>query len=213
MAKKKDDSFLLLIQATIIAVFSVFLINTIIVNRHFAKKYDVKEKGVRVSDSGNILRFGIDFAAFSGGVFLLFLCAGPFLAKDVPIAIRLIALAIVLTPMVVAALALSARIGATQIGMLIFRDKDMFVIPTDPNKNTFVENVLKGGLLTSMFTMEELPLSGLNKITKQSGKKAFLHGTFGTRRVVWRNKQKRDECIAALEFARGKRLSSFDSGE
>ena len=86
----------------------------------------------------------------------------------------------------------------------------MLVIPADYNKNTLVENVFGGKLFTSMFEMEELPLSGLRKITRQSGRKAFLHGTFGTRCVAWRNKQKRDECIAALERASSRRMGGID---
>ena len=54
--------------------------------------------------------------------------------------------------------------------------------------------------------MEELPLKDITKITREGGKKSFIHGKFGTRCVKWRNKQKRDECVAARETARGKRL-------
>lgn len=206
MANKKDEGLGLLFQTILIVISSVFLINTAIVNHHFTKKYNAKEAPIRVMDAGNILRFLPALLIIGGLAFTAVLCVALFSEHITPI-IQYIAWGIIVVLAIIAYLAISARIGTTQIGMLIFPDKDLIVIPTDPNKNSFVENILQAQLVGNMFSMEEIPLSKLKKITKQSGKKAFLHGTFGTRCVAWRNKQKRDECIAALEEARGKRLS------
>lgn len=118
--------------------------------------------------------------------------------------ISYIVLILIAIAIFIVAIAISARIGTTQIGLIVDKDNDIFIILTDYNKNSFVDNIFGGKLFSDMFTMEEFPISGRKKITKESGKKAFIPGTFGTRCVKWRNKQKRDECIAALEMAKGK---------
>lgn len=106
----------------------------------------------------------------------------------------------------------SARIGTSQIGMLVFPDTDKFVIPADPQKNTFMENIMQGKYFSDMYKMEELPLSEIQKITREGGKIAYVHGKFGTRKISWRDKQKRDECIATLERACKKNLGGYDRG-
>lgn len=213
MAKQKIDGFHLLLTAAILGCFSVFLVNTFCVNRHFSKKYNVGEADIRVSDTGNILRFAPILLTFVGIVIIACIVAGQLLESlkngNSPLLVYTLS-GIIIAAVFLLAFAISARLGTTQIGMVIFRKKDMLVIPADYNKNTLVENVFGGKLFTSMFAMEELPLSGLRKITRQSGRKAFLHGTFGTRCVAWRNKQKRDECIAALERASSRRMGGID---
>lgn len=209
MAKrKKDDGGLTIILAAIGSVFFViFLINSFIVNLYYSQKLSMSNASIRVTDSGNIIRF-------APYIFSLTLLAGMavFMMHGAPPAIRLLAI-LALFIALIAMFALSARIGTTQIGMLIFKNKGTFIIPTDPNKNTFSQNIFQFQLVKDMFKMEELPLNGIYKITREYGKKAFIHGTFGTRQVAWRDKQKRDECISALERATGKKLSSIDLGK
>lgn len=222
MAKKNDtDGIVALVALASVLLSSVFLINTIAVNKHFAKKYNLNEVDIRVHDSGNILRFfkfmyGIGILM----IFSLILVQYPvengiamikngfnpanFIGIIVPMILIFISLLICFT--------LSARIGTSQIGMLVFPDEDKFVIPADPNKNTFIENIFQGKLFSDMYKMEELPLSEIQKITRESGKKAYVHGKFGTRKISWRDKQKRDECIATLERACKKNLGGYDRG-
>ena len=44
-------------------------------------------------------------------------------------------------------------------------------------------------------TLDSVPLADVQRITRQAGKKVFLHGDFGSRRISFTNKLKRDECI------------------
>lgn len=173
----------------------------------------MKQASVRVSDPWNICRFTAAIVGVASFAVCMFYAAAFFCSPDDSGSATSYFLAFICLALVIlAVLALSARIGTTQLGMLIFEKKGVFVIPTDPTQFTLNENVLHARLFTSMFTMEVLPLSGLRKITREYGKKAFLHGTFGTRTVNWRNKRMRDECIAALQMATGRKLSSIDLG-
>lgn len=222
MAKKNDaDGIVALIALASVILSSVFLINTVAVNKHYARKYNLDEVDSRVHDSGNILRF----FKFMYGIGLLMIISLILLQYPIENGIDMIRNGIntanllgVIIPTILIAISiltcftLSARIGTSQIGMLVFPDEEKFVIPADPNKNTFIENIFQGKLFSDMYKMEELPLSEIQKITRESGKKAYVHGKFGTRRISWRDKQKRDECIATLERACKKNLGGYDRG-
>lgn len=208
MAKrKKDDNSLAVLLGVIGSIFFIFfLLNSFIVNQYYSRKYNIAKASIRVTDPGNIIRFLPYIFTLSVllGMALFTLHGAPGLLALIEIALILIAL--------IGMFVLSARIGTTQIGMLIFKKQGIFIIPSDPNKNTLSQNIFQFQLLKDMFTMEELPLKEIYKITREYGKKAFIHGSFGTRQVAWRDKQKRDECIAALEMACGRKLSSIDLG-
>lgn len=208
MAKrKKDDNSLAVLLGVIGSIFFIFfLLNSFIVNQYYSRKYNIAKASIRVTDPGNIIRF-LPY------IFTLSVLLGMaiFTLHGAPGLLALIEIALILTALI-GMFILSARIGTTQIGMLIFRKQGIFIIPTDPNKNTLYQNIFQFQLVKDMFTMEELPLNEIYKITREYGKKAFIHGTFGSRQVDWRDKQKRDECIAALEMACGRKLSSIDLG-
>lgn len=208
MAKrKKDDNSLAVLLGVIGSIFFIFfLLNSFIVNQYYSRKYNIAKASIRVTDPGNIIRF-LPY------IFTLSVLLGMalFTLHGAPGLLALIEIALILTALI-GMFILSARIGTTQIGMLIFRKQGIFIIPTDPNKNTLYQNIFQFQLVKDMFTMEELPLNEIYKITREYGKKAFIHGTFGSRQVAWRDKQKRDECIAALEMACGRKLSSIDLG-
>lgn len=222
MSKKSDaEGWAALISLAAVALSSVFLINTIAVNRHFAKKYNINEVDIRVHDSGNILRFykhlcGIGFLMVLSFYSIMVAIDSTINLINSGNVIQYINYIIIGALVSIISLAscfiLSARIGTSQIGMLVFPEHDMFVIPADPRKNTFIENIFQGKLFSDMYKMEELPLSEIQKITKEAGKQAFVHGKFGTRRISWRDKQKRDECIATLERACRKNLGGYDRG-
>lgn len=209
MAKrKKDDNSLVIICGAIGSIlFIFFLINSFIVNFYNARKYNAANASIRVSDPRNIIRF-------FPYIFALTVIAGLaiFVLHGTPGFLSLISMILMLCALI-GMFVLSARIGVCQIGMLIFKKHGIFIIPTDPNKNTLSQNIFQMQLFKDMFTMEALPLNGIYKITREYGKKAFIHGAFGTRQVAWRDKQKRDECIAALEMACGRKLSSIDLGK
>jgi len=67
--------------------------------------------------------------------------------------------------------------------------------------NYSVSDYLNLKFITELGTVEEVQLNQIRKITRQAGKKLFIHGKFGSRGMSFSNKQKRDECISAIEDA------------
>ncbi len=222
MAKKNEDVnrlIALVLQLAGIVLFSVFLINSYLTFKKYSKKYILKNADIRVNDSGNLFRY-IHIAIGLGVLMLISLCSIYYVANDIPlnavnykIYIILSCLILLLIASIIAMFVLSSRIATTQIGMLVYKSKGIFVIPADPHNNTLEDNILKLKALKDLCSMEQLPIKSVSKVTRQGGTKAFIHGSFGTRCLAWRDKQKRDECISAIEMACGKRLSSLDLGQ
>ena len=105
------------------------------------------------------------------------------------------------------AIAYASRIATTQIGVLIYRQYDVFIIPCDVCNATFLDQ-LKLQWFRDMRNMEVLNLSQIVKITRGGrGKMLYIHGTFGTRGLMWRDKRKREECIYALQIACNRKLT------
>lgn len=192
-------------------VLSVFLINTFIVYIKYSKKYGIDEADFRVHDSSMITNYLIQASLVALGLFFLALFAFSYIQQHYDTTIVSVASIIILL-FIFTMLAISARAATIHIGMLVYKSRGIFVIPQDTHNNTLSENVFMLKSLRDLFVIEELPLSGVKKITRQSGTKLFIHGDFGTRCVNWQDKQKRDECISALEMSCGKRLSSVDMG-
>jgi hypothetical protein len=46
--------------------------------------------------------------------------------------------------------------------------------------------------------LDSVPLDAIDRITRQAGKRVFIHGEFGSRHISFTNKLKRDECIHLL---------------
>lgn len=217
MARKKEDGDVMLAFCGLLGfvLLGIFLINTLCVFYHYDRKYNFKEASARVTDTWNFVRFGPIVLGMGCLTFFVLMIPLDFI-KSLPNleAMQIlygacVNLLIILALIVFPFLLISARLGTTQAGLLIYRQRGYFVIPTDWNKNTFVQNIFCLKIIGSAFTMESLELRGLTRITREGGKVALIHGNFGTRRIAWRTKQKRDECIAALENALGKRLVTY----
>lgn len=65
--------------------------------------------------------------------------------------------------------------------------------------NYSISDYLNFKFVTELGHMEEVPLSQIRRITRQAGKQLFVHGKFGSRGMKFSNKQKRDECLSAIE--------------
>jgi hypothetical protein len=53
--------------------------------------------------------------------------------------------------------------------------------------------------------MDQVDIDEIEKITRQAGKRLFIHGPFGSRGISFTNKQKRDECYSAIQSASNKK--------
>lgn len=97
--------------------------------------------------------------------------------------------------------------AATYFGLAIDVDRDLVVFRKDM-ANYGIGDFLTGRAVWEIGDLEAVPLSAVQRITREAGKYFYLHGAFGSRGVRFSNKQKRDEGIAAIEYARGRRLST-----
>lgn len=214
MAKKNENDAGVLLLAGILGtiITSVFLINTYLVYQYYNKKYDFKAATDRVTDTWNFVKYVL---GTPGIIIICVMFAGLpafFLQNGVSSLGRILIIIWVILCLIVAIIWLlldTARMATTQAGLLIYKDRGYFVIPSDWQQNSLTENIIHLKIITFMYEMECLRLTDLEKTTREGGKIAYLHGNFGTRKISWRNKQKRDECIAALENACGKRLISI----
>lgn len=214
MAKKNDDLNQLvgmMLKLAGIVIFSVFLINTYLTFKKYSKKYSFDDADIRVHDAANPLRY-IPIA-ISWGALLLLSAFGILYGADKNSILIASGSTIAFLVAIGGMFVLSSRIATTQIGMLTYKSKGIFVIPNDYRNNTLQDNILKLQAAKDLCSMEELPIKAVARVTRQGGTKVFIHGSFGTRCLSWRDKQKRDECIAALEMACGRRLSSMDMGQ
>lgn len=214
MAKKNDDLNQLvgmMLKLASIVIFSVFLINTYLTFKKYSKKYSFDDADIRVHDAANPLRY-IPIA-ISWGALLLLSAFGILYGVDKNSILIACGSTTAFLVAIVGMFVLSSRIATTQVGMLTYKSKGIFVIPSDYRNNTLQDNILKLQAAKDLCSMEELPIKAVARVTRQGGTKVFIHGSFGTRCLSWRDKQKRDECIAALEMACGRRLSSMDMGQ
>lgn len=217
MAKKNDSGCAVLIITLVFLAASIaglpFLLVSYFTRKHFAEKYDLANVPARVFDTtsstikgamgiviltGLLTLIGAFFIGF--GFHCIFIdphylwAAGSFILG--------ILFLICATP-------LAGVFGILQIGMLVFPKQGIFVIPADPAKNTVSQNILEGRWFTDMFHMEELQLADIERVTREGGTVALIHGKFGTRSIRWSNKQKRDECITTLERHAKRRLTTI----
>lgn len=105
---------------------------------------------------------------------------------------------------------MSKKAGCMMVGVLIYPQTNTIVIPRDSLTNTAMADLFALKWVRDMYTMEAIDLNAIEKITRESGKKFFIHGDFGTRGIYFSNKQKRDECIYAIERCMKKTMVRFD---
>ena len=91
-------------------------------------------------------------------------------------------------------------LAATYFGVLVDPLQDRVLFPCDM-ASYGVADYLSFRFLQDMGVVDSIPLSGITKITREAGKSLCVHGAFGSRGMTFTNKQKRDECIAAIESA------------
>lgn len=193
-----------------------YLVFTALTYFKFKKKFGIECADIRVQDPLNFTLLIAKLCGLSLAAFFIVLMPIAGVVKDyernslhsiisyIPLfIICFIAFAIVSF----FAIAYASRIATTQIGVLIYRRYDVFIIPCDVHNATFLDQ-LKLQWFSDMRNMEVLKLSQIVKITRGGhGKMLYIHGYFGTRGIMWRDKRKREECIYALQIACNRKLT------
>ena len=111
----------------------------------------------------------------------------------------------------VLALKIAESMAATHFGVVVDSENDMVHLPQDM-ANYSLEDYFMLKPLLKLGSLEHVRLSEIERITRQGGKSLFIHGPFGSRGLHYSNKQKRDECIAAILHASKNKISTYEPG-
>lgn len=108
-----------------------------------------------------------------------------------------------------AAFMMAQWVAVKYIGAIIDADKRYIYFPPDM-QSYGVEDYLKCRFLQDMANLDEVRIDSINRITRQAGKKLYLHGDFGSRAIAFSDKQKRDECMTAIQHLVGKGVVMYE---
>lgn len=97
-------------------------------------------------------------------------------------------------------------ISSTYFGVVVDPEGDRVLFPKDM-ANYSISDYFGLKFVTELGTLEEVPLTQIQRITRQGGRKLFVHGKFGSRGMQFSNKQKRDECLSAIQEGSSAALS------
>ena len=70
-----------------------------------------------------------------------------------------------------------------------------------------IQDYLKLRFVSDLPRMDEVRLSDIERMTRQEAFDLFIHGAFGSRRIRFTKKQKRDECIYAIHGSKRSRAA------
>ncbi len=91
----------------------------------------------------------------------------------------------------------SEWLAAVHLGTIVDSDKDRIIFRVDQESYDLVD-YLTLRFVRDLPKLDKILISAINRITRQSGLHVYLLGDFGSRRISFSNKQKRDECIYAI---------------
>jgi hypothetical protein len=197
---RKDDQWMLLIAAV---VFIPFLVVALRHYKRMQERFPPTATSQRIFDTLNLLPpLGTGSAAVMATVGAIFYASGWSLAI---LAVPLIAVGGIWLS------CLMARwVGATYFGVIVDAANDTIVLPKDM-ASYGISDYLNFQFIRDLGEVDVLHLSSITKITREAGKHVYIHGPFGSRGMTFSNKQKRDECLAAIERG-GKGLRTSDHG-
>jgi hypothetical protein len=99
---------------------------------------------------------------------------------------------------------LAQRSASCYFGAAIIPETGTVVFPEDM-ASYGIEDYLKLKFIRNLSKMDQVDIDEIEKITRQAGKRLFIHGPFGSRGISFTNKQKRDECYSAIQSASNKK--------
>jgi hypothetical protein len=93
---------------------------------------------------------------------------------------------------------LAMAISSSYFGVLVDASRDRVIMPKDM-ANYSVSDYFQLKFVRELGQMEIVGLSQIKRITRQGGTALFIHGKFGSRGIKFSIKQKRDECMSAIQ--------------
>ena len=104
---------------------------------------------------------------------------------------------------------MSLSLANTYFGVVVDPQRRVVVIPVD-TANCSLTDLLALNFIRKAGSVEEISLDEIDRVTKEKGVNFYIHGVFGSRMIGFSSKQKRDECLSAIQ--RHTRIRSSDYG-
>ncbi len=168
------------------------------------RKY-LKYKGVRrVVDVWNL---GAPFYSFVSLVFCTYMIP-PMVAARIS---EIVAYALYPVALYIG-IKLAQRAASCYFGAAIIPETGTVVFPEDM-AGYGIGDYIALRFITNLAKMDEIELDEIEKISRQAGKRLYIHGPFGSRSISFTNKQKRDECIFAIQAVSKKKTGLLNELE
>jgi hypothetical protein len=202
VATKKDDGGAGVFLLAII-IFIPFLVFSFLHYKKLKRDFPLTESSQRIFDLGNLIPalaltpigigvIALGFNALSSSNILIILLGSGLVTAGIWVCYHI-----------------AKSIASAYFGVIVDPIIDLLILSKDM-ANYNLEDYLKLRFIHDLGVMEQIPLSEVTKITREAGKKLYVHGEFGSRGIAFSNKQKRDECIAAIERCRKKSITSVE---
>lgn len=203
MSKRQDQKNEQLLLLAGVVFLLPFALISFLYFRQLQRSYPQTQTSQRVFDSGVILT---TLPLCGGGLFI-----GGYLGNLAWYGLHPIAsVMLVGLPTTWLCFKLAKLLASKYQGVTAEPASDTLSMPFD-FANLSIGDYLQLKFLTQLGTMEEVPLSSIDRITREAGKSLHIHGRFGSRGIHFSNKQKRDECLAMLKRSTKAQIM-FDGG-
>lgn len=203
MAKKKDDGSMgLLLVVVAFLIFLPFLAFSLHRYRKLKKTFNaipniqrVFDVGMLYSTIGNAIGSVMVVAFLFIGLSLVSQKnASPDFAHEMSLFLLFSFPVIMFWPLK----KMAERVAVEYFG-IIFNDNDnTLLLPADIDNMSFGEK-LRLRFLSTLGEQDRIEIGKITNITREKGINFYIHGDFGSRKIAFTNKQKRDECISALQ--------------
>ncbi|MGE4337896.1 MAG: hypothetical protein AB7E55_18235 [Pigmentiphaga sp.] len=185
-------------------LFTPFLIFSLLHYARLRKKFPQTETSQRILDIGSV----VPSLLWGGAItFFAWIILTPYDEKSgsvLPLALMLLVIWVLYK--------IAKSVAASYYGVIVDIERDVIFFKKDM-ANYGVEDCLQLKFIRELGDIESVQLSQIKKVTREAGKKLYIHGPFGSRGIHFSNKQKRDECISAIEASsRARTAFEFEIG-
>jgi hypothetical protein len=203
MATKKDaeDMRVILIVIGIILLLPFFIFSALFY-QILKNKYLLDNSAQRVIDikrlTNPLVAAAFTTVIFVWGTYLLF---GGGLEKNSLLKLSLGS--ITGTVGILIAYFASKHFAVLYLGFVCDKSRDSCIFPYDM-QSYGIADYLSFKWVHDFCGLDSIKLSEIKKISRARGTQLYLHGEFGSRGIIFSNKQKRDEAIALVQSSIGK---------
>lgn len=204
VAKKKSEGGAELVLLAIGIIFLPFVLTFGLIHYMRLKGRYLKSRGVRrVVDVWNL---GAPFYSFVALILGTYMVVVMTFDNYQPLSYAALVLAFYIGAK------LAQRSASCYFGAAILPETGTVVFPEDM-AGYGIGDYLRLKFITNLSRMDEVELNDIEKISRQSGKRLYIHGPFGSRGISFTNKQKRDECLSAIQAVAKRRPALINEFE